>query len=92
MKQVLDKTQAIYYVDNADMIKFIKVNSDMEWNDVCDFVRNRDIVPSEDGPTFWVKSDLIETPEEFNEEQVYWVGAFFDAHPWIEQMMIVFDD
>jgi hypothetical protein len=39
-----------------------------------------------------VKSNLIETPEEFNEEQVYWVGTFFDTHPWIEQMMIVFDD
>jgi hypothetical protein len=92
MKQVLDKTQAIYYVDNADMIRFIEVNSDMKWNDVCDFVKNNNIGPCEHGPAFWVKSNLIETPEEFNEEQVYWVGAFFDTHPWIEQMMIVFDD
>jgi hypothetical protein len=30
MKQVLDKTEAIYYVDSSDLISFIEANSDME--------------------------------------------------------------
>jgi hypothetical protein len=36
--------------------------------------------------------DLIELPQYYNDEQLKWIGAFFDAHPWIEKMMVVFDD
>jgi hypothetical protein len=92
MKQVLDKSQAIYYVDSSDLISFIEANSDMEWNDVCEFVKENDIGPGEYGPAFWEKTDLIKNPKDFNEEQVYWLGAFFDTHPWIDRMMVVFDD
>lgn len=92
MKQVLDKSQAIYYVDYSDMITFIRENSTMKHNDISRFVIKQDICDDEYGPSFWEKSDLIENPEEFNEEQLYWVGGFFDAHPWIERMMIVFND
>ena len=90
MKQVLDKSQAIYYVDSSNMIKFIRENSTMKHNDISRFVREQDICNGEYGPSFWDKSDLTERPEEFNEEQIYWVGAFFDAHPWIERMYVHF--
>jgi hypothetical protein len=92
MKQILDKTQQIHYVDSSNMITFISENSEMKHNQVCDFVRERDICDGEDGLSFWEKADLIKTPEEFNEDQLYWVGAFFEAHPWIERMVIVFSD
>jgi len=92
MKAVLDKSHLIYYVSSSDMIKFIRINSNMEHNDVCKFVRDKDICDGEFGNVFWEKKDLTELPEEFNEEQLYWVGAFFESHPWIERMMIVFND
>lgn len=47
MKQVLDITQAIYYVDSSNMIKFIRENSEMKHNDICDFVREKDICNNE---------------------------------------------
>jgi hypothetical protein len=71
MKQVLDETQAIYYVDSSKMIEFIRENSEMKHNDVCDFVRDNDICNSEWGHSFWTKNDLIETPDEFNNEQIH---------------------
>lgn len=92
MKPVLDQTQSIYYVDSSNMIKFIRENSEMKHNDVCDFVREKDICDDEYGPSFWVKSDLINSRKEFNEDQIYWVGSFFEAHPWIEKMCIVFNN
>jgi TPP-dependent 2-oxoacid decarboxylase len=92
MKPVLNQVLQIHYVDSSDMIKFIDANSKMKWNDICDFVRENDICNGEYGPSFWEKNDLIENSHEYNEEQVYWVGAFFEAHPWIERMMIVFSD
>lgn len=95
MKPVLQKKDPIYYyalVDDADIIKFISVNAPMEWNDCCDFVREHDIVSGEIGPTFWEKEDIINSSEEYNEEQVKWITAFFETHPWIERMMVVFDD
>jgi len=92
MKPILDQTRQIHYVDSSDMIHFIATNSKMEWNNVCDFVKENNICNGEYGPAFWEKEDLIKKSHEFNEEQVYWVSAFFEAHPWIERMMIVFDD
>jgi hypothetical protein len=91
MKQVLDQTQQVHYVDDCDMIRFIESNSTMKWNDICDFVRKHDITSGEYGPAFWKKQDVIDTPEEYNEEQVKWITTFFEAHPWIESMMVVFD-
>jgi len=92
MIQVLDQTQAIYYVDSSKMIKFIRDNSNMEHNKVCDFVRDYDICDGEFGPAYWDKSDLTNNANEFNAEQIKWVNAFFEVHPWIERMMIVFND
>ena len=28
----------------------------------------------------------------YNSNSVKWIRAFFEAHPWIERMMVVFDD
>lgn len=91
MKSVLDKSQAIYYVDSSEITKFICQNSEMEWNFVCNFVKKHNITDNEYGKMFWDKNDLIMMPNQFNQEQLYWVGGFFEAHPWIEKMMIVFD-
>ena len=91
MKPVLKKEETPYYVSDADIISFIEKNSKMDWNECCDFVRDNDIV-GDDGKAFWEKEELLQSPEDYNEEQVKWVGAFFEAHPWIESMMVVFDD
>ena len=92
MKQVLDQTQAIYYVDSSEMVKFIRENSNMEHNKVCDFVRDYGICDGGFGPAYWDKLDLTNNANEFNTEQIKWVNAFFEAHPWIERMMIVFNN
>jgi hypothetical protein len=92
MKPVLNELNQIHYVHSSLMIKFIRENSNMEHNKVSDFVRDYDICDGEFGPAYWDKKDLILLSDEYNKEQVEWVGAFFEAHPWIERMMIVFND
>jgi hypothetical protein len=92
MKSVLNELEQIHYVDSSKMVEFIRMNSDMEHKKVCDFVKDYDICDDEFGPAYWCKEDLINEPYEYNKEQVEWVGAFFEAHPWIERMMIVFND
>ena len=64
----------------------------MEWNDCCDFVRDVNITSVNEGGSHWRKEEVTNVPEEFNSEAVKWIKAFFDAHPWMERMMIVFDD
>lgn len=92
MKPILNQAEAIYYISTSDMIKFIEANSNMEWNNICDFVRKEGIASEESDRTYWVKDDLLRYSKEYNEEQKKWIGAFFEAHLWIERMMIVFDD
>jgi hypothetical protein len=89
-KPVVTKSDALHYVSDGEMIHFIVDNSGMDWNKCCDYVRRHGIVGEED-PAFWDK-DILKRPEEYNEEQVKWIGAFFEAHPWIEKFMLNFDD
>jgi hypothetical protein len=91
MKQVLDKSQAIYYVDESDMVKFISINMPMARNKSYAFVR--EFITSEDAETvFYDKKDITDNPNSYLPDQVQWIGAFFDTHPWIDRMMVVFDD
>jgi hypothetical protein len=92
MKPVLSEKEQIHYIDNADFIEFISTNAPMDWNECCDFVKEQGITSDDGNKVYWVKQDLLDHPEEYNEEQMKWVTAFFEAHPWIEKMMVVFDD
>jgi hypothetical protein len=90
---VLKEDDSTYYVDESDMIKFIEKNSNMSWDYICDFIRKNGIAGSE-GKSYWIKSDLIvqSKAKYYNPEAVKWVLKFFEAHPWIERMMLCFDD
>jgi hypothetical protein len=90
MKPVIKKEDVIAYVSDADMIEFISENAPMEWNKCCDYVRDNGITGSE-GKVYWTK-DILKRPKLYNEQQVKWITAFFDTHPWIEKFMCVFDD
>lgn len=88
-KAVLKEKDRIDYVSDANMIRFIQANSDMEWNNICDYVRDEGIC-GEEGRTLWYKKDVM---NETGKSEAYdWMRAFFFAHPWIEKVMFVFDD
>ena len=87
---VVEKADAQHYVSDGDMINFITTNSGMDWNVCCDYVRDKNIT-GEEGVAFWDK-DILKNPQEYNEDQIKWIGAFFEAHPWIERFMLNFDD
>ena len=75
------------FYGNGYLIKFIDKNSDMDWNQICDYVRKHNIVAVDDRVAFWEKEYL----QNCNEHQLKWIGAFFEAHPFIEKMYVVFD-
>ena len=93
-KPVLKQEAPLHYVSDSDMIKFIEQNSDMKWNDICEFVRKVGICSPEGEPVYWVKTDIEDERQAkyYNDDQVKWVKSFFEAHPWIERMMLIFDD
>lgn len=65
----------------------------MDWNDCCRYVRTNNITGSE-GRVYWVKSDICneKSAKHYNQEAIKWMKLFFEAHPFIEKVMIVFDD
>jgi hypothetical protein len=87
MISVIKREDAIYYVDEADFIAFVEKNSEYEWNNICDICRNE--VFNESGKTYFKKYPTGELSSEFT---VTWVSAFFNAHPFMERIMFVFDD
>ena len=93
MESVLNKENQIHYVSEYDMIKFISINMPMDKNHCCDFVRDNDISSNDGGRVYWIKSELeSENVKYYNPIAVKWILAFFEAHPWIERMMLVFDN
>lgn len=58
MKRVLKKSERIDYVSESDMVEFITKNSGMDWNDCCDFVRQKGITSSDEGKMLWTKKGI----------------------------------
>lgn len=86
---IMTKEESVYYVDESDFIKFIEENSDYGWNYLCDKCRSSGLFNDSDKTYYTGKVVKSEHNTEFATE---WVNKFYDAHPWIKQMMIVFDD
>lgn len=91
MKPVLKQEESTYYISESDIIRFISENAPMDWNKCCRFVRDKHITSGDGDKIYWTKQQLSKS-KSLNEEQIKWISAFFEAHPWIERMMIVFDD
>ena len=91
MKPVLTEDSMEYYVSEGDLIRFIDENSDMGWNNICDYIVEKEIT-SEEERSYYDRRDFIDGSDCYNEHQVKWIGAFFEAHPWIRKMVLVFDD
>lgn len=89
-KPISTEKEAYHYFSTADMIKFIVINSDMKWNDCCDYV-NKVGICSYEGRDLWTK-DVLKNPKNYNEDVVKWVGGFLETHPWVESFYLIFDD
>lgn len=89
---VIKKEDSCYYVSESEIIEFINRNSNMSWNEICNYVRDNRIVGQE-GRIYWVRDNFYgDGSRYYNEDQKKWIGGFFSTHPWIDRMMIVFDD
>ena len=86
MKPVITQETAIYYVVEAEFIKFVEQNSDYGWDKLCDICQ--DEVFNEDGKTYFGEKP---TAEHYTEFIVKWIGAFYDAHPFMKRIMFVFN-
>jgi len=93
MKATLSREKSIHYINSSDLIKFICENSDMKWNDACTYASTSGIL-TDNYKNFYKRSefandlnDVLSTVEAY-----YFMKGFFEAHPWLENIMIVFDD
>ena len=94
MEPVLLQTKQIHYVSEANLVRFVSQNAPMEWNEACNFIRAKGLTSDEGDTVYWTKDDISDPKKKryYNDDQIKWITAFFDAHPWIEKMMVVFDD
>ena len=91
MIPILAEKDRIDFVYQSDLIKFIILNSTMEWNEVWDIVKNTIF---HENISYYIKTE-IKSPkksEYYTKESVEWVGKFFDTHPWLDKVMFVYDN
>lgn len=102
MKKTWKGNKALY-ISEGEMVHFINENSDMEWNDVCDFLRDKKILNPAEGMRHVTKSELYNKNVDdyikkgyHSKEYIEWMRAFFETHEkeldGIEEIMFVFDD
>ena len=93
MIPVLTESETVIYIDEGKIVKFISENAPMEWNDACEFVREHGIT-GEEGTMYWTRNDVFKEPiaDYDDETAIEWLRHFFDAHPWLNRIKIVFDD
>jgi hypothetical protein len=93
-KGLLKPKDLAYYVSDSQLIDFITKNSKMDENEVCDYVRENDIVSEDGRGVLWTKKDVLNKKEHqyYNPNAIEWMTKFFEAHPFIERVMVVFDD
>ncbi len=96
MKSTLKKSERIDYVSQADLIKFIEINSDIEWNFICDYVKGISLVNQDSERALWRREDAFnqDYTDDNNMSKLAKdiITGFFKAHPWIESAMFVFGD
>lgn len=88
MKPVIENDNAIYYVSQSDMLKFIEENKNCE-RDVASRI-TREIFNNDSDKVYY--DGKIEKKSWNSEPEVFWINNFFDAHPFMKKIMFVFDD
>lgn len=89
MKPIIKENEAIHYVSQSDLMMFISKNEDgVDLNSIVDDANNN-IFNYERNVYFHEKPVDVDS---YNEYLVKWVGAFFDAHPFMNKIYFVFDD
>jgi hypothetical protein len=78
MKPVL-KNIPSYYISESELIEFIEINSNMNWNQVCYFVKEN--IFNEDGSTYYSFKSVYSDNflKDFHEDCI-WIKHFFEAH------------
>lgn len=88
MLPIITESNSVHYFSNSDLIKFIKNNSDYEWNELVEITS--DVIFNDEGKTYYpekLTKDLYKS-----DFQIEWVNNFFDAHPFVKKIMFCFDD
>lgn len=91
LKSVLKEDEKLtLYFSTATFIHFVTENSNMDWNQVCDFV-NKDYLS---GSETYVKERKFPNPSLVKEHGYDYFYEFFKAHPHLGgyNIMFVFDD
>ena len=93
---VITKENSVYYVNDSDITEFIEKNSEIilgsEIYDAVDFCRDNNITSDDGGNSYWEKSDLYKDNAEdnFSEDCIKVMRAWFEVHPFMERIMICF--
>jgi len=81
-------------LSTADYIRFIEKNSDMSWNEVCDFIYKKGYLTHEYDSYDYI--DVSDGPRQdrIDDHGYDYEWEFAEAHPWSKTISVrfVFDD
>ena len=89
----LRKEEATHFVGSSNVLRFISTNLGISWNAAINFVYDNGICSYDQNISFWNKAEMNSKSAEknYNSEAVKWVRAWFEAHPWMNNVAFVYD-
>jgi len=90
MKPVLKEGEQAHFIEIFELIQFIHINSNMDWNTAGDYIQEIALVNDDVEYTNWSRE--CANNEHIGDEAQYWMLAFYEAHPWLDDINFIFTD
>lgn len=92
IKPCINKKDLYHYISESDIIKFVTINSNLNWNMACDYVRNIGLTSDDGEPISWEQNDVYSADTvEVQPEAIEWMKKFYEAHPFLDKIVFVLD-
>jgi hypothetical protein len=93
-KATVSKPTPEIILSTAKYIEFIENNSDMSWNEICDFIYKKGYLTHEEDTQDYIDIGTEPKQDRIDDHGYDYEWEFAQAHPWCKDIAVrfVFDD
>ena len=89
-KTILHKDNVPYYVTRYEFARFVVDNFDKGLKAIDNAIERHNIIPKDEEYKYWSREFVFDglASKQYDPEAIVWLKAFFDAHHFINRMVI----
>jgi hypothetical protein len=93
MVSIYKEEDCVHYVPYSALTKFISLSANINDNEAYRIKEEIDVLDYDNGKVLYDRKDVFRENDPFYSKDKYnWIRWFFEAHPFMNRIMFVFDD